>query len=89
MELYKFLWLTQCRYTSWCETNIIRKGVKGIDYIDLSDSLTYYGKPRKKRRFKIMISLDFAIAITFRYDSLLAKSLRRELEKDRDYSKME
>lgn len=87
IELYRFLRLTPDAYSKWCTKVLIQKGVKDYDYIDCTEKLTLGGSARKIKSIRLYITLDFAIGITYRYDTYLAKSLRKELVSLRDLSK--
>lgn len=78
LELYKLLKLHPQGYSQWVK-RIIRNGVKNKDYYDLDIAPTLI-----KKRIRLHLHIDFAIGLTVFYDTLMAKSLRRELIRIRE-----
>lgn len=82
-DFYKILALHPATYNKWIQSCIINKGVKDKDYFNF-DNWNYSTDKNKRVRIRLHLNIDFAIGITIRYDTLLAKSLRRELINIRD-----
>lgn len=79
---YKFLKLAPARYNKWVKIHVLDRGIKNFDYYNLENP-GFWDK-KKKTRVRLHITIDYAIGITICYDTLMAKSIRRELMKIRE-----
>lgn len=75
-EFFGCLAFAKCNYPRWLRNIIIARGVKNVDYFDAGNTML---NSTKGARLRVLITIDFAIGITYKYNDYLAKTMRAEL----------
>jgi len=77
-DFYQMLLFQRNNYHRWLNYNVIRCGIKNRDYFHIDN---FSSLQEKRKRVRLLITIDFAIALTYREESYLSKSMRMELER--------